>query len=97
MQAFRVTTDQGRTYYARADHGGRFRDRKGVVSVEPQEETPLVSASIIFDGYTAGFDDPALRDRVIARMVAGECLWHACAQETGKRCHCADCAPTKLH
>jgi hypothetical protein len=93
MQAFKVTTDTGRVYYTRADHEWRLRDRKGVVSVEPQEETPLVRASIIFDGYTAGPYDPASRDRIIARMADGECLWHACAQETGTRCHCAECAP----
>lgn len=92
MQAFKVTTEQGRMYYTRADHEYRLRERSGVVSVEAQVETPAVRASVIFDGGVAGQIDSNLRGRIIARMVNGECLWHACAQETGKRCFCASCS-----
>lgn len=94
MQAYKVTRNDGSVYFARDMHGGwRLRERANVVAVEPQEETPEVRASIIFDSGVAGPWDAGLRARTIARMVAGDCLWHACAQETGKRCFCAACQP----
>lgn len=91
MQAFKVTTDTG-VYFARALYGYKLSERRGVVAVEAQEETPLVRASVVFDGGTTGPIDPGFRDRVIARMVDGECLWHASAQEAGTRCFCASCS-----
>lgn len=45
--------------------------------------------------YTgATVKDAATVDAIANRMVsAGECVWHAAAQVTGKPCWCADCLP----
>jgi len=44
-------------------------------------------------GYTVGLTSQQ-QQAVAERMVAtGECVWHAAAQVTGKRCWCSDCMP----
>lgn len=93
MRAFKLIRKDGLHYYVRSDFGWRLHDRPDVVSVEEQEETPYVRAAIIFYEGVAGSIEtpPELREAIISRMIQGECLWHASAQETGRRCFCADC------
>lgn len=95
MQAFKVTTDTGLTYYMRAEyHHRHIIERPGVVEVEAVAETEYVASACIFwagvmHGETMAADR---RERIIA-AVSAVGLWHAFAAEFRQPCVCARCRP----
>lgn len=99
MQAFKVTRKDGIVYYSRAMSVFQLLAYETVASVElAAEETPYVKAACTFfmgTGWNIEWQKDDLSERVIRRMIDGECLWHALAQETETRCYCAHCQPTE--